>query len=217
LVVLAGEDAGVARELYGFSGPCHWGLYKNPLQREFLDRALAEKTGKEKLAVQVNNCADSSVVQGLELLAPFAAQLREIRAIVSYGDLSLKDTIIEAGRRLYGERFTAVTDYLSPENYARLIGNTDIAVMVQPRQQGLGNIYAFLYCGAKVYIRSDVSTWNSLTGMGFALFDSLTVDGQSFERFARMDETLRAKNRAEAARFFDDTHVAAVWRGIFAS
>jgi dTDP-N-acetylfucosamine:lipid II N-acetylfucosaminyltransferase len=217
LVVVATGDGEVARELYGFSGPCYLGLYKNPLQRESLDRALAERTENEKLVVQVNNSADTSVVQGLELLVPFAAQLREIRVILSYGDESIKDTIIETGRRLYGGKFTAVTDYMSPENYAKLIGNTDIAVMVQPRQQGLGNIYAFFYCGAKVYIRSDVSTWNYLSELGFALFDSLAISGQTFERFARMDEDLREKNHAAVIRFFDDTYLATSWRDIFAS
>jgi hypothetical protein len=217
LVVVAKGDDEVARELYGFSGPCHLGLYKNPLQREVLDRALVERTGKEKLVVQVNNSADTSVVQGLELLVPFAAHLREIRVILSYGDESVKDAIIETGRRLYAEKFTALTDYLSPENYAKLIANTDVAVMVQPRQQGLGNIYAFLYCGAKVYIRSDVSTWNYLSELGFTLFDSLAISGQTFERFAQMDENLRAKNHAAVIRFFDDTYLATSWRDIFAS
>jgi dTDP-N-acetylfucosamine:lipid II N-acetylfucosaminyltransferase len=217
LVVVAKGDDEVARELYGFSGPCHLGWYPNPLQKDSLDRALAARPHNEKPVIQLNNSADESVLEGLELLAPFAPHLQEIRVIVSYGNLVVKDAIIETGRRLYGSKFTALTDYLPPQNYARLIVNTDIAVMLQPRQQGLGNIFGFLYCGAKVYVRSDVSTWNYLSGFGFTLFDSLTISGQTFEEFAQMDANVRAKNHAASAPFFDHAYLAESWRKIFAS
>ena len=215
-VVAKGDDK-VARELYGFSGPCHWSLYPNPLQRAFLDRAMAARLHNEKPVVQLNNSADESVLEGLELLARFAPHLQEIRVIVSYGNLAVKDAIIETGRRLYGSKFTALTDYLSPENYARLIVSTDIGVMLQPRQQGLGNIFGFLYCGAKVYVRSDVSTWNYLSEFGFTLFDSLTISGLTFDEFARMDADVGAKNHAVTPPFFDDAFLAESWRKIFAS
>jgi dTDP-N-acetylfucosamine:lipid II N-acetylfucosaminyltransferase len=215
-VVAKGDDK-VARELYGFSGPCHWSLYPNPLQRAFLDRAMAARPHNEKPVVQLNNSADESVLEGLELLARFAPHLQEIRVIVSYGNLVVKEAIIETGRRLYGSKFTALTDYLSPQNYARLIVNTDIGVMLQPRQQGLGNIFGFLYCGAKVYVRSDVSTWNYLSKLGFILFDTLAIGGQSFKDFSRMDSSVGGKNHTAAAPFFDDSYLAASWRKIFAS
>jgi dTDP-N-acetylfucosamine:lipid II N-acetylfucosaminyltransferase len=215
-VVAEGDDK-VARELYGFSGPFHSSLYPNPLQRAFLDRAMAARLHNEKPVVQLNNSADESVLEGLELLAQFALHLQEIRVIVSYGNPAVKEAIIETGRRLYGSKFTALTDYLSPENYARLIVNTDVAVMLQPRQQGLGNIFGFLYCGAKVYVRSDVSTWNYLSKLGFILFDTLAIGGQSFKDFSRMDPSVGGKNHTAAAPFFDDSYLAASWRKIFAS
>jgi len=88
--------------------------------------------------------------------------------------------------------------------------------MSQPRQQGLGNIYAFLYCGVKVYIRSDVTSWNFLRTRGFEIFDTLKLREESFASLTRFDEHLARRNQIAAAELLDDRNIVKLWGEIFA-
>lgn len=216
LGVVARGDFQIAQRLYDFKGACFHALYKNPIEKQWLDFSPATKPTPGHVTVQINNSADESVLGMLEELSRFKGKPLRIRVVLSYGNPALKNKILQTGREIFGGQFEPLTDSLSPREYARLIGQCDVLVMNQPRQQGLGNIYAFLYRGAKVYVRSDVSSWDFLREKGFEVFDTLNIPGQSFESFCAMSQAGRQNNRAYAAPLFDDDYIASLWSEIFA-
>ena len=215
LIHVARQDSAVARDLYGYSGPFYHALYRNPLEREDLDTFAAQRVKPKNTVIQINNSCDESILPILEQLSRFKDQPIQVRVILSYGALQLREEVQEFGTRLFGSRFVALTAYLSPRDYAKCMADTDIAIMNQPRQQGLGNIYAFLYLGTKVYIRKDVTTWEFLKEEGFTVSDTLQLAGESFAGLIGQDLEPKAKNHQEAIRFFDDAHLAASWRKVF--
>lgn len=217
LILVAKDDYKIAQELYQCRCPFYHGLYKNPLDTEDLDRHRALRASSDSIVVQINNSCDGSILEILEKLSRFTVKKLKIRAILSYGNMAIQETILAAGKRLFGENFIGITDYVTPQKYAELLSDTDIAIMNQPRQQGLGNIYAFLYQGTKLYIRRDVTTWDFLRGYGFEIYDTLNLDGESFEEFSRFDDEVRKKNRQIAATLFDEKNIAGTWRQVFES
>jgi hypothetical protein len=215
LLVVAPGDLEIARDFYGFDGPGYYGLYLAPVNRELLDQFPPARGGGREVVVQINNSSDESILEVIEQLKAFRDRPLRLRVILSYGNQACKQAILNAGSAAFGERFTAVTDYLPPDQYAKLISETDLLVMNQPRQQGLGNIYAFLYQGAKVYIRSDVTTWSFLRQRGFALSDTLNLSNESFESLVQFDPVAGQGNRRLAASFLDERSAANLWREIF--
>lgn len=88
----------------------------------------------------------------LELLKSIPLSDRKIYCPLSYGNSSLKKDIIKRGKRLYGEDFIPVTDFMPIEQYVQLISSCSIVIMNHLRQQALGNIVIMMYLGAKVFI-----------------------------------------------------------------
>lgn len=54
------------------------------------------------------------------------------------------------GINLFGDNFILLTEFLSPEEYAKILANVDVAIFAHRRQQALGNILALIYIGKKV-------------------------------------------------------------------
>ena len=215
-IVVAPGDFALAREFYGFEGPGYYGLYRLPLHKGLLDQFETAPDPKAGLLVQINNSCDASILEPLEHLRRFRDRGLRVRVILSYGDQAVRERVVQTGRDLYGDHFLAATQYLPPEQYARLVWEAGVLVMNQPRQQGLGNVYAFLYRGAKVYVRSDVTTWSFLRERGFIVFDTLKLGRESFGEFAAFDADARRHNRELAARLLDDNEIAKLWGDIFA-
>ena len=215
LIVVAPGDFQIACETYGFTGPGYYGLYRLPVNRSLLD-GCPPRAAAGEIVVQINNSCDASVLDTLEDLRRFSEQPLRIRTVLSYGDKSVQQRIIEAGRKYFGQKFVGITEFLPPEQYARLITESQILIMNQPRQQGLGNIYAFLYCGAKVYIRSDVTSWNFLQKRGFYIFDTLDLRRETFGSFTSFDADSARRNRLAAGELLDDQYIAKLWGEIFA-
>ena len=208
------EDCRVAQKIYGFTGPCGVALYKNPMSREILDRFRGRQAAAPPI-IQINNSADESALEVLEILSRFGPNRFRVRCVLSYGYDDVKPKIIALGKRAFGENFLPLTDYLAPEKYAEVLSETSVAIMNQRRQQGMGNIYAWLYQGAKLYLRSDVPTWPYLRGLGFELFDTLNLAQEPLESLLHFDAATAKHNHQIASRFFDEDYLASNWRQLF--
>ncbi len=216
IIAAAKADFDLACRAYDFRGPYQHAVYKTPLDAEVLDACHSPREANRDLIIQVNNSADASVLEVLQLLGRFKGKPMKVRPILSYGDPAVREKALVLGRELFGENFIPVLDYMSPKDYARLLSTTDILVMNQQRQQGLGNILALLYDGAKVYIRRDISTWSFLESDQIHVFDTLSLAQGSYEDFVRVDPGSRDANRARIAKYFDENYLASLWRAVFA-
>ena len=159
-----------------------------------------------------NNSADRSTVAMLKILSKFADKGIRVSTILSYGDMRYCDEIIREGKALFADRFEPVIEYMSPDKYAERMADVDILVLNQDRQQGLGNSFVAIAEGLKVFVRSDVTTFEHYKSRGIACGDSLQISKMDFSDFIAYPSDERERNREKVKEFFDNRNLASLWR-----
>lgn len=90
---------------------------------------------------------------------------------LTYGDANYIQEVIYIGKKIFGEDFYPILAHMTHEEYMNLLNGIDIAVFNHPRQQALGNIISLLGLGKKVFIRSDITSWNFFHSKEIEVFD----------------------------------------------
>ncbi len=109
-------------------------------------------------------------VEILEKLARLALNHRKVLCPLSYGIEEYKEMILEKGKILLGHHFQPLTTFLHRDEYYQHIESACVAIMNHSRQQGLGNIIAFLMSGARIYMSNESTLYRFLVQNGLILF-----------------------------------------------
>lgn len=211
------KDFEIAKQKYGFKGECYPAWYISPTKLESLNSSKINKKKRDYISIQIEHSANKSIPEILRKLERFKNKPIIIKTILSYNDINCRDEIIKIGQEVFNDKFIAITEYMSPEEYSKVLTDTDILIMNQKRQQGVTNIRALLYLGAKIYLRSDISTWDLLTTDGFKVFDTLNLDNETFESFIAYNQTEKENNLEKSLKFFDEDYIASLWEKVFNS
>jgi hypothetical protein len=146
-----------------YKTPAHYvnGMYPIPTNFDRLRLLRNSIRERDCIHIQVGNSANptNNTIEILEILANYKNSNIKIFCPVSYGDPEYAKQVIKMGDQLFGDKFTPLTHFLDKNAYAEFIADIDILIMNHQRQQGLGNIFSYLYLGKKVYIRSDNSSF----------------------------------------------------------
>jgi hypothetical protein len=190
--------------------------YINPLTQHMLDNTRKQDSKTIKILIGNSATATNLHLEILNILTKFSSFDIQLFVPLSYGDMDYANQIIKTGSELFNHKFIPITNFLAPKDYADLIADIDIAIFNNKEQQGLGNIYAFLYLGKKVYIRSDSPVWSSLTSKNFKLYDTLSLRIEDVESFLQKELQPLAENRKIAYNnFFDKIALANYWSKVF--
>jgi len=131
---------------------------------------LNEIQKKDKIYIQIGNSADSTNnhVEIFEKIKYY----KNIKVFVPlvYGNMDYANEIVKKGRELFQD-FNPIFKKMSFQTYINYLAMVDIAFFNHRRQQALGNIITLLGFGKKVYLRSDVVTWDMFQNMGIEVFD----------------------------------------------
>ena len=188
--------------------------YAFPITQEMIN--AAKRVPHDFVQIQVNNSCDLTTLEMLDELKRFAHDDIIVTTILSYGDMSCKDRIIAVGKDLFGEKFKPVMDYMSPKAYANNMAQNDILILNQRRQQGLGNSFAALSLGVKLYIRSNVTTNEHFNSKGIKVYDTESIRSiKDIKELCRQTDSDRRNNMKNSAVFFDDKYLAALWAKVF--
>lgn len=128
---------------------------------------------QDGLNILLGNSADPSNnhIEAMERLLPFKDQTIKIYAPLSYGDQNYAKKVISQGKAWFGDKFVPMTDFMPFKQYLEFLKSLDIAIFNHQRQQAMGNTITLLGMGKTVFMRSDVSHWCFLTGLGIKLND----------------------------------------------
>lgn len=174
LVTYIEGDLELARQWYGAKGTHHECIMylSNVVNPEMAPEASPEPD-KAGLKILLGNSADPSNnhIEALERLLPYKDQDIRIYAPLSYGDQDNAKKVIVRGKEWFGDKFVPMTDFMPFEQYLDFLKSLDIAVFNHQRQQAMGNTISLLGMGKAVFMRSDVSHWRFLSGLGIKLFD----------------------------------------------
>jgi hypothetical protein len=168
-------DVALARQWYGATGVYHECIMYP--SNTYQPTSFVPKN-HQGLNILIGNSADSSNnhAEILEKIKKLNRKSMKIIAPLSYGEEEYARQIAELGAREFGDDFTALLNFMSHEEYSRILANIDIAIFNHQRQQGMGNIISLLSMRKTVAIRSDVSTWDFLTNLGIVLRDTLSLN-----------------------------------------
>lgn len=89
---------------------------------------------------------------------------------LSYGNNSYRNYIISEGQRLFGKNFIPLTKYIKPNSYYKIIAKCNIAIFANIRQQALGNIYACLFFGSKIFFSNKSILYMHFKKNGFRIY-----------------------------------------------
>lgn len=86
---------------------------------------------------------------------------RKIIVPLSYGNEVCREKIVFAGKKMFGDTFVPLIDYIPKNAYIELVASCGYVVMNHLRQQGMGNLLIMLMQGAKVFLNpcSPAFTW----------------------------------------------------------
>jgi len=211
------EDYRFACQRYKTTAKYRYVFYPNPVDHEIIDDAMIQVGKKPKFRIMIGNSATitNNHINVLERLKKLSLGEFEIICPLSYGDKEYANSVIRYGKRLFGDNFIELVDFLEPREYAKILASIDVAIFAHKRQQGLGNILALLYARKKVYIRSDVSTWNFLHRHGIVVFDTIKVLSGKDSGLFRFDEKIGERNREIVKREFSEERCVQLWKNFF--
>lgn len=166
------------------------------LEDDFSAQAGAGPLGDDVL---VGNSAygESNHLEAFELLKEsFEVGPRRIIVPLSYGDQRYAQAVMDAGRRIFGQQFVPITDFLEKDQYLRLLDSCGFVVMNHLRQQALGTIYIMLFKGARLYLRPEnpLYAWLAAQGAHVDRFDAKAQ--QAARHFTPLSAQQKAANAA---------------------
>lgn len=152
-------------------------FYPNPIDFSALKNSdetnVAYQKKHNRFAVLIGNSADPTNNHLDMFYALKNKDLKNFDIIVplSYGgNQEYIEYVIKKGKQFFGNRFIPIMEFMEPEDYFSLLKQIDVAIMNHNRAQAVGNVFALLYLGKPVFLKSETSTFKELTDLGFKLF-----------------------------------------------
>lgn len=168
IVTMIEGDYELARKHFGTNAKC----YSSFVYPSNIVNISQEVTSKhDGIYVLVGNSADPSNhhFDVLDQLAATGNSELNVIAPLSYGDRGYAQKVIARGKELFGNKFSALQDFMPRKEYEELLKKIDIAIFNHDRQQALGNIITLLGFGKKVYIRNNLTHWDFFVGIGVSI------------------------------------------------
>ena len=169
-------DYELVKKWYGAKGMLHeCFMYPSNLYKEY-DVKPKEDVGI--INIQVGNSADptNNHIEVFEKLRQYKDENIKIYVPLSYGPQDHVKYVIAKGKEIFGDKFIALTDFMSFEKYLDFLGAIDITIFAHKRQQAMGTTISLLGMGKKVYMRNDITPWTFFGEIGVKVFDFNSID-----------------------------------------
>lgn len=206
-------DCDVAKKKYSSNPECYNAGYTFPITKEMIENA--KRIDHDYIQIQINNSADDSTLEMLDVLSKFKNENIKIRTILSYGKVEYKDEIVTKGKQIFGDKFEYLDKLISPAEYAKWVAQNDILILNQNRQQGLGNSFVALALGVKLFIRAEITTYNHFNSKGIKVFDTNKIKDMKLSELADYPNDIKINNQKKSQMFFEDSYLRKLWSKVF--
>lgn len=215
-MTFACSDIDVINKYYGVNGiqfDCLYPSTVDILALAKLKTAVLDKDQNIKRILLGNSASKTNQhIQALKILNRYSKENIEIVCPLSYGNKDYAEEVIEFGKKLFNKKFKPIIDFMPPQDYANFLNSVDIAIFNNNRQEATGNIEILGYLGKKIYIRSDVTTWNHyVIRDNCSFFDTLKIKDMSFEEFTLNNSTNQLNNQNYFSKIWNDNYVKSLW------
>lgn len=119
---------------------------------------------------------------------------------LSYGHKEYSDSIIEAGNKIFKDKFVPLTSFMEREEYNNKLSKVKVTFFNHYVQQAMGNIFFMLYMGARIYFNKNNPLYEGFISTNFIVF---SLD--EFERYkvSPLDTEQIEHNRALLVKFLN--------------
>ncbi|HRN78751.1 MAG TPA: TDP-N-acetylfucosamine:lipid II N-acetylfucosaminyltransferase [Ferruginibacter sp.] len=146
-------------------------------------------------------------IDALYALEQFKNEDVKIICPLSYGNARYGDYVSKIGKRIFGEKFTDLRQYMPIEEYFKMIMKLDVIVMYHNRTQAAANIFAFLRMGKKVFLKRESTIFRLAELHGIKVFDANQIESYSFEKLvSSLTEETKIINNKLVNEIFSETN-----------
>lgn len=185
-------DYELVKQWYGATGKYHeCFMYTSNVYKEY---GIKSKT-HDTINIQIGNSADTTNnhLDILEKLEKYKDENIKIFAPLSYGNMEYAKNVADKGKEIFGDKFIAMLDFMPFEKYLEFLGKIDIAVFAHKRQQAMGNTITLLGLGKKVYMRNDVTPFETFEDIAVKVFDTENIEIDLIDEITKQQNVKRIK------------------------
>lgn len=205
-------DVELARKWYNAKGQWYeCFMYLSNLAPNIKNLKKNENLTKFPIKVLIGNSADQENhhLELFNLIPENSSDDLEIILPLSYGNREYAKTVISVGEERF-KHLHFLLELMPLDEYQTILKETMIAIFGHKRQQAMGNIITLIGMGKKVYLRSDITSWDLFKSKGIKIFDILKgID------FSPISDEDAKKNIDLIATEFSITNLKFQWSEIF--
>jgi hypothetical protein len=209
------QEYELAKRIYKTPAAYHYGFYPNTIDYSTLDAARNRKHQDRAILLGNSSNPSNNHLEILKWLHSFKRDDFRIICPLSYGNDEYAEKVAAYGHEKFGSNFHPLFKYLDSKEYAQLLASVDVGIFNHQRQQGIGTIYALLYLGKKVFIRSDITTWQFFKEKHIQVYDTSTLHNSSLHELFEKTREVQNKNRDIVRHEFSEETCAHYWAQIF--
>ena len=168
--------------------------------------------------IQINNSADETTLEMLDILSKFKDEPIKISTVLSYVTVGQEDfrmQIMKKGYELFGDKFHPLIEFIPKEEYVNHLASIDIYISNQNRQQGNGNATFIYSLGGKVFLKNNTSVYKKYNSIGIKIFDTYQIKDMSFQDFCHFDEEEKKKSISLLKERMKDETKVYQWKEFF--
>lgn len=173
------------------------------------------KTEKDISNIMVGHSATLTCrhIETFQLLRPYAGKVKVFCPLSYPSDEDYIETVISEGKRLFGDYFVPLRDFMNYDQYIEFLNNIDIGLFNNDRQQGFGNITNLIYLGKKVYLSDDNTINNIYCYPNYYVFNINEINDANF--LMPLSDSQKVANKKAIEKEFSDNTFKKQWETFF--
>lgn len=209
LITYIPESVEIVKSSYGCRAEWHKCLCYT--SNVFVDESRpvkpASKVGK-KILVGNSATYTNQHIETFDVISPFIVGDVKVYVPLSYGDEIYAQNVIKRGKKVFGDKFYPLLDFVPRSEYQSFLDDIDIVVFNHNRHQAMGTIINILGLGKTLYMNSCVASWPFLKRLGLDIY--CIDDFEDLEVKADAE-----KNREIIKNYFTIDNLKCQWGDIF--
>lgn len=176
---------------------------------------VTRQDGRTNVIISHSGWPANKHIEIFELLKKYSHENISIVCPLCYGEPEYIRQVIEAGQRIFSDKFSFFTELKPREEYENLIKSQDIFISGAEIQTGLFALTTAVSGGLKVFISGNLLT--SFQDLGYLVNDAKSLAGMSFEEFSGRltDDEYRTNIAALNANHGNTEGLAMAWKAVY--
>ncbi|SFC52079.1 TDP-N-acetylfucosamine:lipid II N-acetylfucosaminyltransferase [Pseudoalteromonas denitrificans] len=213
---LVEEEVALLRVNYNAKAIGFNAFYPNPTNYEIIDEEEVSSDIEYKFLVGNSADPQNNHIDMLNSLSHLKDTIK-VYCILSYAivDTNYVEEVKLVGKKLFGENFIPLEQFMVSSEYKDLINSMDFACYYHNRQQALSNIFQFLHLGKIVFLRKDTLSYSYLNRLGFNLQNSEELSSLSISKLKELKIiglNNRIENKKYIEKYFSDDAAVIKWQ-----